>query len=127
MSAIENNGRAASAQNHPSENSRRPGNPGHPGKHLGQFKAAGLKPDHASQPLIQQQLTSLQNGPKDSTDDPQVVENPRSKGGSQQKGAQQQVASATNILADHNNDMSDAFAEQISFTSKMHAISTGLL
>ena len=112
MQGIEQNSRVHPAQNHPSENSRRPGTAGHPGKHLGQFKKAGIQPNESSQSLIEQQISSLKGGSQNNT--------------ANAKTAQQQESSILSLTSNHMNDMSDTFADQISFTSKMHAISTGL-
>ena len=113
MQGIGNSPKAHPAQSHPSENSRRPGTAGHPGKHLGQFKKAGIEANPANQSLIEQQLGSIKSSSSN-----------RSANNAQSE--QRQENSVLSITADHMNDMSDAFADQISFTSKMHAISTGL-
>lgn len=101
MQSIGNSNQTHAIKNHPSENSMRPGNAGHPGKHLGQLKKPDVTPDQASS-LAGKQLNALHVS----------------------GGSQAQKNSIPHTTVDHINDMNDAVAEQISFNSKMHAIST---
>ncbi len=144
MQGIENSPQAARAlQNNPSENSRRPGTAGHPGKHLGHSKAKGnAAPAGASR--FEQQLNldqadsnkkaaiAAQGGakPEKSADfDTETTAEKVAKKGQAQRGnnaADQKVNDRTfDIQLDHLQDTGDAFAEQIAFTGKTHAISTG--
>ena len=150
MQGIENSNRPHSAQNHPSENSRRPGTPGHPGRHLGHSKAENAS--HASAPRFEQQLKSDNAEPKNKSTvtqqneaepeqtaafDIETTAEKVARNGQLQRGNSdtnqkaddktQDVDSKTfDIQLNHLQDTGDAFAEQIAFTSRTHAISTGL-
>lgn len=139
MQGIGNNNPSHPAQNHPSENSRRPGTSDHPGRHLGHAKAD--KAEHPGASRFEQVFKSNKaeptNQPVAAEQDEVKPENPVdvdtettaekvARNGQAQRGSNSEVDDRiTDIQLKHLQDSGDAVAEQISFTGKTHAISTG--